>query len=276
MKTHLRFAAVALGLLASVAGAPQADAAIIMGWNVHNHTGAAPTVGGTAAAPTFTLADNAVLMAPFNPIALANDGDSIAVSTMLTLNGRTTTGVNSLNTQLRFGVFNGPAGAVAVNDVPNQGFIIEYTNAAAGGLIPEQQSAAQSNPFNRPVNIGNGSQDAGADSLQGANLGPVRFEITVTRVGGMINLSGSISGTDAVAGNSYLANYAVNAYSSATFPANGAFTFDRVGLFLGDNVNAASMDLTDSIVTTNVPEPIAPFLLTVGALFMGLKRRTYL
>jgi hypothetical protein len=271
MMTHRRCTLAASAALVLFAASAPALAATITGWDIHN--GAAPTFGGTPQAPTFTPADNIVLMAPFTPITLANDGDSITASTVLTLNDRSSTGINSLNTQLRFGLFNGPDGAVSANDVPNLGFIIEYTNVAAGGLIREQQSAAQTNPFVSPVNLGNGSQDAGADSIQGANPGPVTFELTLTRAGGLLNLSGSISGADAASGNSYLATYAASGISSANFPAGGAFTFDRVGLFLGDNVNAASASLADSLVTTNVPEPATMALAAIGAVAVAVVRR---
>jgi hypothetical protein len=261
---HRKFGIAAIAAMALLAAGSSASAATITGWSVHN--GTAPTTGGSAEAPTFTPADNITLMAPFDPITLANDGDSITASTVLTMNNRSSTGVNSLNTQLRFGLFNGPAGAVAAEDVPNLGFIIEYSNVAAGGLIREQQSAAQTSPFTSPADLGNGSQDAGADSIQGANPGPVTLELTLTRVGGLINLSGSISGTDSVSSNPYLATYTANGLSSANFPADGAFTFNRVGLFLGNNVNAESGGLTDSSVTTNVPEPAAGVLAVLGAL----------
>ena len=223
----------------------------VTGWAVHNGSS---TVGGTPSDPTFTPGDNATLMAPFDEVALAADGDSVEVSTTLTLTNRTGTGVNALNTQLRFGLFNGPAGAIAAADVPNVGLIIEYTNAAAGGLIREQASLTQTNPFTSPTNIGNGSPDSGGDSLQGANPGPITFLLKLTRNGGKLDLAGSISGVDSVSGNPYLATYAVNGFSSATFPADGTFEFNRIGLFLGDNVNAAVASLANTTVTA-VPEP---------------------
>jgi hypothetical protein len=261
--------ALAAALIPPVA--PKARAAMIpvSGWDVHNGTS---TVGGTASAPTFAPADNVTLMAPFAPVTLASDGDSVKVSTVLTLTDRSTTGVNSLNTQLRLGLFNGPAGAVAANDSPNQGFIIEYSNVAAGGLIREQQSAVQTNPFTSPTNIGNGAQDAGADSIQGANPGSVTLQITLTRHAGTLDLAGVISGMDLVSGNPYVANYAATGYSSTVFPADGTFTFNRIGLFLGDNVNAASASLADSTVTA-IPEPASGLLLAVASVGGMLGRR---
>jgi hypothetical protein len=194
-------------------------------------------------------------MAPFADVTLANDGDFVQGTTTLTMNGRTTTGISTLNTQLRVGLFhNSASGTVTANDAPNLGFIIEYTNAAAGGLIREQASAVQTNPFTSPTNLGNGVQDSGADSIQGANPGPVTFDLKLVRNGGLIDIIGSISGTDAVSGNPYVANYTFTGHSSANFPANGAFTFNRIALFLGDNVNAASASLSGSAIMT-VPEP---------------------
>ena len=248
-----RIGCTVTALILLAAGSRASAATIpVMGWNVHNGTS---TVGGTASNPTFTPGDNLTLMAPFSTVTLGSDGDFIEGSTTLTLNARTAnTGVNALNTQLRVGLFNGPAGPVAANDVPNVGFIVEYTNAAAGGLIREQSSLAQTNPFTSPTNIGNGVQDAGADSIQGANPGPVTFTLRLTRNAGKIDLLGSISGVDAVSGNPYLASYSLAGFSSSTFPENGAFTFNRIGLFLGGNADATSAALSDSFVTT-VPEP---------------------
>jgi hypothetical protein len=90
----------------------------------------------------------------------------------------------------------------------------------------------------------------------------------MTRNAGQLDLTGSISGTDSVTTNPYLANYSVSGISSSNFPNGGAFKFNRIGLFLGDGVNAASASLADSTVTTNVPEPAS--LAMMGVLFGGL------
>jgi hypothetical protein len=258
-------AVAALVLLVGWTSSVRAALIPVTGWAVHNGTS---TAGGTPASPTFSPGDNLTLMAPFGDVVLANDGDFVQGRTTLTLSNRTAnTGVNALNTQLRVGLFNGPAGAVAANDVPNVGLIIEYTNAAAGGLIREQSNAAQTNPFTSPTNIGNGVQDTGADSIQGANPGPVTFDLKLTRNSGKLDLVGSISGSDSVTGNPYLATYTVTGFTSATFQENGTFTFNRIGLFLGGNADATTATLSDSSVTT-IPEPAA--LAIGGAVFGGL------
>jgi hypothetical protein len=203
-------------------------------------------------------------MAPFSAVTLANDGDFVQGRTTLTLDARTAnTGINALNTQLRVGLFDGPAGTVVANDIPNVGFIIEYSNAATGGLIREQTSAVQTNPFTSPTNIGNGAPDAGGDSIQGANPGAVTFDLKLTRNGGKLDLVGTISGTDSVSGNPYISNFTVLGYSSATFPADTSVTFNRIALFLGPNVDATSATLSDSSVTT-VPEPASLALATMA------------
>ena len=259
---HENFRACGAALVAS---ARVVQAATFSDWMVHNGSS---TVGGTANNPTFTAGDNITVMAPFSDVTLANDGDYVEVSTILTMNTRTGTSANALNTQLRLGVFGTPNATLTASDFPNNGFIIEYSNLAAGGLIREQQSLVQTNPFTSPVNLGNGSQDSGGDSIQGANPGPVTFTLRMTRNAGKLHLTGSITGTDSVTTNPYLANYSVSGISSTNFPNDGAFKFNRIGLFLGDNVNAASASLADSTVTTNVPEP-ASFAL-IGILFSGL------
>jgi hypothetical protein len=273
MKAKWRRAALAVVVVTFIAGAAPTRAATVpvSGWVVHNGTS---TVGGTASNPTFTPGDNITVMAPFADVVLANDGDFVQGTTTLTMNTRTGTGINTLNTQLRVGLFQNNASAVVTaNDVPNVGFIIEYTNLVAGGLIREQTSTVQTNPFTSPTNIGNGTQDSGADSIQGANPGPVTFDLKLTRNAGKIDLVGTISGTDSVSGNPYVANYSIAGYSSATFPADGTFTFNRIALFLGDGVNAASASLSDSSITT-VPEPGSIALTGIAIGSIMLNRRT--
>jgi hypothetical protein len=269
MNRNLVWPAIVAGAMAATA--PLAHGAFIhpvTGWEVHNGTSTV-TDGGTDA-PTFTPGDNITVMAPFSDIELANDGDYVTFMTTLTMTGRTTTGVNTLNTQLRVGLFDGPAGPIVANDVPNVGFIIEYTNQPAGGLIREQTSTIQTNPFTSPTNIGNGTADS--DSIAGANPPPVDLVLTLTRNAGKLDLTGQISG------GAHLANYTVSGYSSATFPMDGPFNFNRVGLFLGDGVNAASASLADAKITTNVPEPSSCLLAAtvgLGAAMTGRRvRRT--
>ncbi|MCC6492490.1 MAG: hypothetical protein IT424_05665 [Pirellulales bacterium] len=221
-----------------IAATGRSQAATITGWAVHNGSS---TAGGAPSAPTFTPGDNLTLMAPFNDVALANDGDYVEVKTTLDMNDRTAnTGANALNTQLRFGIFGGPAGAIVASDVPNLGYTIEYSNLVAGGLIREQENASQTNPFNSPTSRGNGSAPTG--SIQGANPAPVTFTLRMTRNAGALDLTGSIISAD------YTGLYAFS-------PLNGVSSFNRIGLFLGDNVNATDVVLTDSMITTNVPEP---------------------
>jgi hypothetical protein len=256
---------------AMVAFATSAHATLITtpvtGWEVHNGTSVV-TDGGTDF-PTFTPGDNITVMAPFSDITLANDGDYVTASVNLTMASRSTTGVNTLNTQLRIGLFNGPPGAVVANDIPNTGFIIEYTNAGAGGLIREQTSLTQTAPFNSPINIGNGVPDAESESISGANPQAVLLELTLTRNAGELDLTGQISS------GSYLSTYSVASYSSATHPLDGEFNFNRIGLFLGDGVNAASASLSDAKVITNVPEPTSYMLaamVAAGGVLIGRRK----
>jgi hypothetical protein len=274
MKAKWRRAGLAVVVVTFIAGAASTRAATVpvSGWVVHNGTS---TVGGTASNPIFTPGDNITVMAPFADVVLANNGDFVQGTTTLTMNTRTGTGINTLNTQLRVGLFhNNASSVVTANDVPNVGFIIEYTNLVAGGLIREQTNTAQTSPFTSPTNIGNGTQDSGADSIQGVNPGPVTFDLKLTRNAGKIDLVGTISGNDPVSGNPYFANYTVTGYSSTTFPADGTFTFNRIALFLGDGVNAASASLSDSSITT-VPEPgsIALAGIAIGSIMLNRRAR---
>jgi hypothetical protein len=261
MKLRRNFVIPAIVALAAIATASVTRAATftlpVEGWVVHNGTSTVSDAGTDS--PTFTGGDNITAMGTFPEIELLNDGDYLTFTTTLTMASRSGgVGANTLNTQLRVGLFDGPDGPIVANDVPNVGFIIEYTNQPAGGLIREQTSLLQTAPFVGPTNIGNGSADA--DSIAGANPPPVNFTLTLTRNGGELDLTGQISG------DNHLANYSVLGYSSATFPMDGAFTFNRVGLFLGDNVNAATASLTDATITTNVPEPSTGILLAIVAI----------
>src|SRR4051812_39886169 len=257
--------AAGVGLaLSAWAYSVQAETIPVTGWIVHNGTS---TVGGTASAPTFTPGDNVTLMAPFSDVTLANDGDFVEGKTTLTLNARTAnTGVNNLNTQLRFALLDSTNATLTANDFPNVGVTMEYSNLAAGGLIREQSSTTQTNPFTSPpTTIGNSVQDSGGDSIQGANPGAVTFDYKFTRNGGKLDGSGTISGTDSVSGNPYVAPFSFTGWSSATFPANGSFTFNRMAVFLGPNVDATSASLTDSQVVT-VPEPASVLLANILAI----------
>jgi hypothetical protein len=163
-------------------------------------------------------------------------------------------------------LLNGSNTAVVANDVPNTGFIIEYSNVAAGGLIREQTNAAQTNPFTSPTNLGNGVQDAGAHSIQGANPGPVTFRLRLTRNAGALDLSGSISGNDSVAAAPYLSTFTLNGINATNF------SFNRVGLFFGGNVDGTSATLTNSTVRTNIPEPTSGVLLAASVAAVALSR----
>jgi hypothetical protein len=249
----------------------------VTGWAVHN--GSSGVTDGNTNSPTFDNADNITVMGTFGDVELLNDGDYVTVSTTLTVGERDSNlNANSLNTQLRIGLFDGPAGPVVADDVPNLGIIFEYTNdnpanAANRRLIREQTAPAQTGPFVSPVNIGNGAADAGNDSIQGANIGDVYFEMTLTRNSGMLDITGQISGTDSSNGNPYLSTYSLPGYA----PAAVGFNFNRVGFFFGGNVDGDNGGtLHDVTITTNVPEPssclLAAGLAMVGAVLAGRRR----
>ena len=264
--TRIRRGAALLALAVSaVASSAGADVFPVTGWAVHNGSS---TAGGTADTPTFTPADNMTLMAPFSAISLVNDGDFVEATTTLTLIDRTANlTANFLNTQLRFGLFNGPDGAVVADDIPNLGLIIEYTNAAAGGLIREQTNAAQTNPFTSPTNLGNGTQDSGGDSILGANPGPVTFTLRLTREAGQIDLTGSITGTESGTGDAYLATYTLNNIT----PSDTSFMYDRLGLFIGGNADATSAAVSNSSVTS-IPEPTSLAFVALAPVVLAKRR----
>jgi hypothetical protein len=264
------FAATLVAMSASWAqGAIMHD---VEGWVVHGGSSAVSD-GGTNS-PTFTPADgNITVLGTFPAVQLANDGDFVTATTTLTLTTRTGTGVNALNTQLRFGLFGGPAGPVVASDGPHRGIWFEYSNA--GGLVREVDPA-QTDPFVFPIaEAGNLDPDAEGDSIQGADIGPVDFELTLTRSGGNLVITGQISGTDSVSGNPFL-SVIDPAIVHAPVASGFNFDFNRVGFAFRNNVNAANGGtLNDVVVTTNVPEPgswlLAALVSAAGA--MAARRR---
>jgi len=243
-------AIVALAIFASGSMGRAAVVIPVTGWVVHNGPGTSTVSSAGTNTPTFGTADDITAMGKFGLHELLHDGDFVSLTTTLTVGTRTTnTGVNALNTQLRIGLFDGPAGNIGVADFPDKGFIIEYSNLATGGLIREQTSATQTSPFTSPTNIGNGVQDSGGDSIRGANIGNVLFELTLTRNSGKLDITGKISGTDSSNGNPYLSTYSKLGFTTSTFSCN------RAGFFFGpqvDGVNGGT--LHDVNIMTNVPE----------------------
>jgi hypothetical protein len=274
MKHKMGWPAIAtlalVGQASHVYGAIMHD---VTGWAVHN--GASVVTDGGTNSPTFTPADdNLTVLGTFPQVNLANDGDFVTATTTLMLDTRTgATGTNALNTQLRFGVFGGPAGPVVFEDAPHRGIWIEYSNS--GGFVREADPA-QTDPFIFPIaNAGNLDPDAEGDSIQGADIGPVDFELTLTRNGGDLVITGQISGTDSVSGNPFLS--VIDPAIVYTPTASGFnFDFNRVGFAFRNNTNAPNGTLSDVIVTTNVPEPSSGMLaafMAVGGMLVGDRAR---
>jgi hypothetical protein len=116
--------------------------------------------------------------------------------------------------------------------------------------------------------LGNVTADPDNDSIQGANP-TAAFEMTITRNAGKMDITGSI------AGGSYLSSFNIPGYTSVNFPAKGSFTFDRVGFFLGNNVNAQNGSTFNNVtVETNVvPEPAVCVLAATALIGCLLWRR---
>lgn len=243
----------------------------VTGWMVHNDGASGGTVvGGTPSAPTFTPGDNSTLMAPFTDVKLSSDGDFVEAKTTLTMTGRTGTGINTLNTQIRFALLDSSNATLTPGDASNLGYTIEYANLNGTPLTREQTSAVQTNPFTSPTTISPATitLDPSGGSIQGANPGAVTFDIKLTRNNGALDMVASVSGTDSVTSTAYLETFSWTGHTSANFPLNGAFTFNRLGIFLGGNANSATATLAESTVSTNVPEP-ATLLLAVGLAAVG-------
>jgi hypothetical protein len=267
--------AIVIGSAASLA---QGATIPVTGWAVHNQSTPASVVtdAGTNS-PTFTPADQALtVLGTFPNVELANDGDFIKASTTLMMSNRFgNTGVNALNTQLRFGIYKGPDGPVTLQDIPNVGVFVTYANNVAAQdpnrRLRELTGTTNINPFSGTADIsGSAGPDTDNDSIQGANPGPVYFEMVMTRNAGKLDITAQISGTDPVTTRQAIWNYTATGYD----PVNIGTVFNRVGFFFGNNTDAPSATLANVTITT-IPEPASLLLaagLTFGSLFTRKRR----
>ena len=247
-------------------------------WVVHNTNGTITVTNGNTNSPSFKAADVAAdtmtLMAPFSAVTLANDGEFIKLTTTLTMANRSTTGINTLNTHLRFGLFDGPGSPVVAADAPDYGFFAQYANLNQTHLKVHEQATADVNPMDSGFTtigstaLGNVVADPENDSIQGANP-TAAYEMTITRNAGKLDITGQISG------GSYLSTFNVVGHTSVNFPSGGNFTFDRVGFFLGNNVNSqdGSTFANVTVETGVVPEPATCGLAATLLIGCALLRR---
>jgi hypothetical protein len=289
MAIHRNLKAAAILAVAALAQLHIAHADVVVpldpsGWVFHNQAVAGGTVSGTLNSPTFKQADNVVaVMAPFAyPVPLLNNGDFVEVSLTLQMSTRAgdSLGANALNTGLRIGLFNGPAGPIVPGDTGNLGILAQYQNnlgtPAMGGPVNEQTNPAGTNPFQNPTLalIGNGGADAGGDSIRGANVGNVLFDLKLTRNNGKFDITGQISGTDSVSLNPYSSAINLLGYT----PTAAAFAFNRVGFFFGNRADGDApttnsnftATLSNVTITTNVAAvPESQFGMLAVALAIG-------
>lgn len=309
MKNYYAFLTGLLALAGALA-APTAHAAPLYnepltGWVVHSLLGSAPaaTSGLGTNSPSFdtrhgggstnngitVMADFGGGMFPFgDSIKLHKDGDYIKASTTVTMVGREVGGTAFLNGNLRIGLYNGPNASVSAGDGPHVGIINGYANTdhnpfGNNGVRVEQRSSnAGANPMNggTATLVGNGTSIAPANSLQGSettatpwNVAPAAtFELVITRNANKLDVTGSIIRTSAPAGT--LATYSILGYDpgAGLLDANGNFTFNRMGFFLGNGVRGNST-LGNVRIETNVPEPATAGLALVALVGGALMRR---
>lgn len=266
-------ALVALALIASTT-----QAALITypveNWAAQTQSVPPATVSDTSNSPTFTPADQGLTtLGRFPDIDLKNDGDYVRITTTLTIPTRTTnTGQNSLNTALRFGLFDGPDAPVSAGDSPNPGIFIVYGNHNQANNRRIRFNNTPTNVFPVPGDNSNvigasGSEDIDQDSIRGGDIGPVLFELKLTRNAGLLDIYGKIEGTDSTTGNPYISEYNHTGFDTAG--TGIGFNFDRAGFFFGNNVDGPSATLNNVTVETNVPEP-GTIALTALALLGGI------
>jgi hypothetical protein len=277
---HLGFTTLVVAFVA-LANASYAAIIPVTGWVAHNQSSPVTLItNDTTNSPTMTPADQALtVMGTFPSVNLANDGDFIKLSLTLQMSNRTgNTGVNALNTQLRMGLFKGPDGAVTSLDVPNVGAFVTYANNVVAQevnrKIREQGNASSVNPLSNTADISDPStQDVDGDSIQGANPGPVYFELVFTRNAAKLDLMAQISGTDSVTTRPFLINFSKTGYD----PVNFGFTYNRAAFFFGNNTDAPAATLSNVNVETNVvPEPASLFLAiaAIAGSIMNTSRRS--
>jgi hypothetical protein len=269
-----------LAIIALVTATCSLQAALITypveDWAAQTQSVPPTTVSDDSNSPTFTPADQALtVMGTFPNIELKNDGDYLRVTTTLTTATRTgNTGLNALNTALRFGIFDGPDAPVAAGDSPNHGIFIVYGNhnQVNNRVIRYNNTATTNAVFATPGSYPTGTNiigmpgtnDPDNDSIQGANIGPVLFELKFTRNNDLMDIYGKISGTDSVTGRPYISEYSHIGFDAI---ANGiGFDFDRAGFFFANNVDAPSATLNNVTVETNVPEPVCSLLAVLAVL----------
>jgi hypothetical protein len=274
MRVKYQQTLTALGAAALLALAPPAHGAIVSpvtGWAVHN--GSTSITDANTDSPLLTPADDfLVVMVPTTPVTLAQANDYIKFTANVELNERTAqTGTAFLNTQLRYGLFSGPNGAVSFEDAPNIGFFGQYANAGQGWARLYEQETAGVNPFLSGTLLTSGVADPEGDAIEGANPPVISYSITITRnANGKLDIAGEISGGD------YLSTFSLADHESASFPAGGPFKFNRAGLYFGPNVNATDAQVSNAAVETNVPEPQSICLAltaAVGSLVVRSRRR---
>lgn len=260
----------------------------VTGWVVHN--GSSGFSGATAAtnSPVVVPADNLVqVMAAFSAVQLINDGDFVTLKLRLTMpvvRAGDSLGANSLNTQLRVGLFNGGS-TVSFEDTGMTGFYFEYSNqmaAASYGNARELTNTATNSPLASGNTIGTppSGGTTNGNSISGANFPATDFELTLTKNGSNVDFAGSISAPTVPYTQAFnILNYA---------PAAAGFdhTFNRVGFFFGPRVDGNlgttnanfTAVLNDVTVTTGnvnaIPESpygILAVAIIMGAVLGGLK-----
>lgn len=312
MMAKCNYVKIALACLAIVAIAPSTQAALInsdvVGWVAHNEPSGGPAVTINAAntnSPTITPDDTTspalpggaqyVMMAPIDPVALTKPGDYVQFTVNVQMFGRTTTGAQNLNNNLRFGLFSYTGtGAfdgnshdpVVAEDVTNHGIYARYGNGLSGAnhLGVHEQATSGVNPFTggstnlltrKAANLappneldgpasGDIAIDVGGHSIAGANPGIISYDMTIMRTSdGKLNIFGSIAGDD------YLSSFNIDDHTSSAYLQDGPFTFNRVGLFF-NNASIQSgtnprIEITNAQITTNVPEPGSFVLIAIVA-----------
>ena len=249
----------------------------VQDWGAAVQSAPASTITNNDNSPTFAPADQVLsVLGRFRSSDLEDDGDYVHLKGKLLLTRSSTStnlGENSLSTQLRFGLFNGPDVAVAGSQT-NTGLFVTYANNGAQTANRRiRQVTTGTNPFAGMNDVSDPSTaDVDNDSLRGLNIGPVDFELKITRNSNALDLYAVISGTDSVTGRPYFTEYTKNGF----VPGAVGFTFDRAGFFFGNNVDGTSATLERVRVITNVPEPAAMLLAVstvIGGAFMTRRRQ---
>jgi len=270
MKMSQRVGALTAAMLAVASLATSATAVPVTGWQVDPILQAArpaPPLAGTASASptlgdgTANSADNHAIWAPFSTMALAN-GEQITLSGSVTMLGTVPT-----NGNMRIGLFKDDGAAPATGGW--RGYVMDSGSGGSGGAMVVRNPAATDFATATFVSTTGGRGVSVAAPVQTDVLlsdGTYQFELTASRYGNEIELTGSILGPDGFSNifPSSSADYPPGNTFDETTAIPAGFQFDRVGFLSGDALQADQMSYANVDVSKSAFSALSLEVTTSG------------